>query len=104
MSCQEFITNLNGLRDGGNFPKELLKVQHRGRSLCGAWSLSPCPKGSTELKPDSAKISWRGQGLIPEGTWSVGPAAAAASPWPWLVCANSQAPPTLDLLNWNPWV
>uniref|UniRef100_A0A8C6CN12 PH and SEC7 domain-containing protein 4 n=1 Tax=Moschus moschiferus TaxID=68415 RepID=A0A8C6CN12_MOSMO len=26
MSCQEFITNLNGLRDGGNFPKELLKA------------------------------------------------------------------------------
>lgn len=30
MSCQEFITNLNGLRDGGNFPKELLKVRHTG--------------------------------------------------------------------------
>ncbi|KAM9211949.1 PH and SEC7 domain-containing protein 4 isoform 2-T6 [Dugong dugon] len=26
MSCQEFITNLNGLRDGGNFSKELLKA------------------------------------------------------------------------------
>ncbi|KAM5317203.1 PH and SEC7 domain-containing protein 4 isoform 3-T3 [Glossophaga mutica] len=26
MSCQEFITNLNGLQDGGNFPKELLKA------------------------------------------------------------------------------
>uniref|UniRef100_A0A8C3YGY5 PH and SEC7 domain-containing protein 4 n=1 Tax=Catagonus wagneri TaxID=51154 RepID=A0A8C3YGY5_9CETA len=26
MSCQEFISNLNGLRDGGNFPKELLKA------------------------------------------------------------------------------
>ncbi|KAF5926105.1 hypothetical protein HPG69_011231, partial [Diceros bicornis minor] len=26
MSCQEFVTNLNGLRDGGNFPKELLKA------------------------------------------------------------------------------
>ncbi|XP_036729327.1 PH and SEC7 domain-containing protein 4 isoform X2 [Balaenoptera musculus] len=26
MSCQEFITNLNGLRDGGNFPKEVLKA------------------------------------------------------------------------------
>ncbi|KAM5253695.1 PH and SEC7 domain-containing protein 4 isoform 11-T27 [Hipposideros larvatus] len=25
MSCQEFISNLNGLQDGGNFPKELLK-------------------------------------------------------------------------------
>ncbi|XP_042639458.1 PH and SEC7 domain-containing protein 4 [Orycteropus afer afer] len=26
MSCQEFITNLNGLQDGRNFPKELLKA------------------------------------------------------------------------------
>nr|KAF6430117.1 pleckstrin and Sec7 domain containing 4 [Molossus molossus] len=26
MSCQEFISNLNGLQDGGNFPKELLKA------------------------------------------------------------------------------
>ncbi|XP_074054183.1 PH and SEC7 domain-containing protein 4 [Macrotis lagotis] len=26
MSCQEFVTNLNGLKDGGNFPKELLKT------------------------------------------------------------------------------
>ncbi|XP_069351470.1 PH and SEC7 domain-containing protein 4 isoform X2 [Eulemur rufifrons] len=26
MSCQEFIANLNGLQDGGNFPKELLKA------------------------------------------------------------------------------
>ncbi|KAM6180300.1 PH and SEC7 domain-containing protein 4 [Erethizon dorsatum] len=26
MSCQEFITNLNGMQDGGNFPKELLKA------------------------------------------------------------------------------
>lgn len=26
MSCQAFISNLNGLQDGGNFPKELLKV------------------------------------------------------------------------------
>ncbi|XP_053444980.1 PH and SEC7 domain-containing protein 4 isoform X2 [Nycticebus coucang] len=26
MSCQEFITNLNGLQDGGNFPKGLLKA------------------------------------------------------------------------------
>lgn len=26
MSCQDFITNLHGLQDGGNFPKELLKA------------------------------------------------------------------------------
>lgn len=30
MSCQEFISNLNGLHDGGNFPKELLKVRCQG--------------------------------------------------------------------------
>ncbi|XP_067560515.1 PH and SEC7 domain-containing protein 4 isoform X1 [Pseudorca crassidens] len=30
MSCQEFITNLSGLRDGGNFPKELLKLPAQG--------------------------------------------------------------------------
>lgn len=30
MSCQEFISNLNGLQEGGNFPKELLKVRHKG--------------------------------------------------------------------------
>lgn len=35
MSCQEFITNLNGLQDGGNFPKELLKVRHRVGLLPG---------------------------------------------------------------------
>ena len=44
MSCQEFITNLNGLRDGGNFPKEVLKVRHGGCSGPGALAL--CPKGN----------------------------------------------------------
>lgn len=44
MSCQEFITNLNGLQDGGNFPKELLKVLWGGggggaQGLPVAWSL-----------------------------------------------------------------
>ncbi|ELK24496.1 PH and SEC7 domain-containing protein 4 [Myotis davidii] len=33
MSCQEFISNLNGLQDGGNFPKELLKTEFGPRSL-----------------------------------------------------------------------
>lgn len=38
MSCQEFITNLNGLKDGGNFPKDLLKVRLPVFSVC---SLEP---------------------------------------------------------------
>lgn len=35
MSCQEFVTNLNGLQDGRNFPKELLKVwlPHKARPI-----------------------------------------------------------------------
>lgn len=43
MSCQEFVTNLNGLQDGGNFPKELLKVwlpyKARALSLFSVYSL-----------------------------------------------------------------
>lgn len=36
MSCTQFISNLEGLNDGKDFPKELLKVKtaiHGGRSL-----------------------------------------------------------------------
>lgn len=44
MSCQEFITNLNGLRDGGNFPKELLKVRHGVH--VGPGASAHCPKGN----------------------------------------------------------
>lgn len=46
MSCQEFINNLSGLQDGGNFPKELLKVRLLPRpgpslsSLSAAWNSS----------------------------------------------------------------
>lgn len=46
MSCQEFINNLNGLQDGKNFPKELLKVRLLPRpapslsSLSAAWNSS----------------------------------------------------------------
>lgn len=53
MSCQAFISNLNGLQDGGNFPKELLKV----------W----LPHG-----PGSAQMSARGQGLFNGGTKALG--------------------------------
>lgn len=53
MSCQEFISNLNGLQDGGNFPKELLKVRvpglPAGRLLLGAWSLVPGQGGVLSL-------------------------------------------------------
>lgn len=47
MSCQEFISNLNGLQDGGNFPKELLKVRCQGcaSSSRPGPSLAPHPQG-----------------------------------------------------------
>lgn len=41
MSCQDFITNLQGLQDGRNFPKELLKV--RQGSLLQAPRVGPWP-------------------------------------------------------------
>lgn len=70
MSCQEFITNLNGLQDGGNFPKELLKVRYKGLlpGRLPAWGLGPgdwflVPRGKLKLRPGSAHISSRGQGL-----------------------------------------
>lgn len=48
MSCQEFISNLNGLQDGGNFPKELLKVRCQGcsqKAPARCLSLAPRPQG-----------------------------------------------------------
>lgn len=32
MTCGDFIGNLEGLNDGGDFPRELLKVGGRGNS------------------------------------------------------------------------
>lgn len=75
MSCQEFITNLNGLRDGGNFPKELLKVcamdlltgSGPGDPYLGPAALVLCSKGDAELETGFAKISLREQGLFIAG-------------------------------------
>uniref|UniRef100_F6TUY9 PH and SEC7 domain-containing protein 4 n=1 Tax=Monodelphis domestica TaxID=13616 RepID=F6TUY9_MONDO len=49
MTCQEFITNLNGLKDGGNFPKEQLKALYwsiRSEKLEWARKFSPLSKAS----------------------------------------------------------
>uniref|UniRef100_A0A670J3D8 SEC7 domain-containing protein n=1 Tax=Podarcis muralis TaxID=64176 RepID=A0A670J3D8_PODMU len=37
MTCQAFLTNLDGLNDGKNFPKEQLKVQRRGSPFPLSW-------------------------------------------------------------------
>uniref|UniRef100_A0A8I5R780 Pleckstrin and Sec7 domain containing 4 n=1 Tax=Papio anubis TaxID=9555 RepID=A0A8I5R780_PAPAN len=54
MSCQEFITNLNGLRDGGNFPKELLKALYWSiRSEKLEWAVDE----EDAAKPEKARLS-----------------------------------------------
>ncbi|XP_034515398.1 PH and SEC7 domain-containing protein 4 isoform X2 [Ailuropoda melanoleuca] len=54
MSCQEFITNLNGLRDGGNFPKELLKALYWSiRSEKLEWAVDEEDAG----RPEKAQVS-----------------------------------------------
>ncbi|XP_029087798.1 PH and SEC7 domain-containing protein 4 isoform X2 [Monodon monoceros] len=54
MSCQEFITNLNGLRDGGNFPKELLKALYWSiRSEKLEWAVD----GEDAARPEKAQPS-----------------------------------------------
>ncbi|CAD7676652.1 unnamed protein product [Nyctereutes procyonoides] len=54
MSCQEFITNLNGLRDGGNFPKELLKALYWSiRSEKLEWAVDEDNTG----RPEKAQLS-----------------------------------------------
>ncbi|XP_053520601.1 PH and SEC7 domain-containing protein 4 [Artibeus jamaicensis] len=54
MSCQEFITNLNGLQDGGNFPKELLKALYWSiRSEKLEWALDE----EDTARPDKARPS-----------------------------------------------
>lgn len=83
MSCQEFITNLNGLQDGGNFPKELLKVQYKGL-LTGrfpAWGLGP---GSSSQRGSSS--SHLALPTCPPEDRPEGPS------WDLLVYANSQPP------------
>lgn len=101
MSCQEFITNLNGLRDGGNFPKELLKVRHGGCS--GARSLSSLSQGQRELTPGFAETSWRGQAFLTEGNEKCGSRASRISVTLELIslCEFTGPPPPPDLLNQN---
>ncbi|KAL4825156.1 hypothetical protein H8958_015928 [Nasalis larvatus] len=54
MSCQEFITNLNGLKDGGNFPKELLKALYWSiRSEKLEWAVDE----EDAAKPEKARPS-----------------------------------------------
>ncbi|XP_045664862.1 PH and SEC7 domain-containing protein 4 isoform X1 [Ursus americanus] len=54
MSCQEFITNLNGLQDGGNFPKELLKALYWSiRSEKLEWAVDEEDAG----RPEKAQVS-----------------------------------------------
>ncbi|XP_023374611.1 PH and SEC7 domain-containing protein 4 isoform X2 [Otolemur garnettii] len=64
MSCQEFITNLNGLQDGGNFPKGLLKALY--------WSIR------------SEKLEWamdEEDSARPEKALSSSPAGKMSSPF-----------------------
>lgn len=60
MSCQEFVTNLNGLRDGGNFPKELLKALYWSiRSEKLEWAVDDEDAAGPEkaqLSPPAGKI------------------------------------------------
>ncbi|KAF0876541.1 PSD4 protein, partial [Crocuta crocuta] len=54
MSCQEFITNLNGLCDGGNFPKELLKAFYWSiRSEKLEWAVDE----EDAARPEEAQLS-----------------------------------------------
>ncbi|XP_075419239.1 PH and SEC7 domain-containing protein 4 [Tenrec ecaudatus] len=54
MSCQAFITNLNGLQDGGNFPKELLKAFYWSiRSEKLEWAVDE----EDAARPEKAKLS-----------------------------------------------
>ncbi|XP_044515279.1 PH and SEC7 domain-containing protein 4 [Gracilinanus agilis] len=53
MTCQEFITNLNGLKDGGNFPKEQLKALYWSiRSEKLEWAMDEEEEGAMKpMKP-----------------------------------------------------
>lgn len=91
MSCQEFITNLSGLRDGGNFPKELLKV--RTGAAQGPGALAVCPKGNVSSRLALPKHPGEDRPSSLKGTKSVGPGpAVSVSPWNLLACVNSQPP------------
>ncbi|GAB1286031.1 PH and SEC7 domain-containing protein 4 [Apodemus speciosus] len=60
MSCQEFVTNLNGLQDGGNFPKELLKALYwsiRSEKLEWAVDEDAARPEKDQPSPSAGKIS-----------------------------------------------
>ncbi|CAO2598481.1 PH and SEC7 domain-containing protein 4 [Lemmus lemmus] len=61
MSCQEFINNLNGLQDGRNFPKELLKALYWSiRSEKLEWAVDEEDAARPEKdqpSPSASKIS-----------------------------------------------
>uniref|UniRef100_A0A6I8P8V0 PH and SEC7 domain-containing protein 4 n=1 Tax=Ornithorhynchus anatinus TaxID=9258 RepID=A0A6I8P8V0_ORNAN len=52
MSCQEFITNLDGMRDGGNFPKEQLKTLYMSiRNEKLEWAMDEEPALPEKARP-----------------------------------------------------
>ncbi|KAM5227789.1 PH and SEC7 domain-containing protein 4 [Ctenodactylus gundi] len=60
MSCQQFITNLNGLQDGGNFPKELLKALYwsiRSEKLEWAVEEEAAKSEKVQLSPSAGRMS-----------------------------------------------
>ncbi|XP_006156732.1 PH and SEC7 domain-containing protein 4 isoform X2 [Tupaia chinensis] len=61
MSCQEFIANLHGLRDGGDFPKELLKALYWSiRSEKLEWAMDeedPARPEKAQPSPPIGKMS-----------------------------------------------
>ncbi|KAM6202371.1 PH and SEC7 domain-containing protein 4 [Rhynchocyon petersi] len=61
MSCQEFITNLNGLQDGGNFSKELLKALY--------WSIRS-EKLEWAVDEEDAARSEKSRPVLPVGKMS----------------------------------
>ncbi|XP_012582761.1 PREDICTED: PH and SEC7 domain-containing protein 4 isoform X2 [Condylura cristata] len=65
MSCQEFINNLNGLKDGGNFPKELLKTLYWSiRSEKLEWAVDEEDTSRPEKAPLSPPIGKMGSPFL----------------------------------------
>uniref|UniRef100_A0A7N9DC16 Pleckstrin and Sec7 domain containing 4 n=1 Tax=Macaca fascicularis TaxID=9541 RepID=A0A7N9DC16_MACFA len=57
MSCQEFITNLNGLRDGGNFPKEL-GTYRSGGAAAASWRSTACGRSTWSTRKPATRPTW----------------------------------------------
>uniref|UniRef100_A0A8D2AW27 SEC7 domain-containing protein n=1 Tax=Sciurus vulgaris TaxID=55149 RepID=A0A8D2AW27_SCIVU len=80
MSCQDFITNLNGLQDGGNFPKELLKVwqgppEGLGGAAAGSWGSTACGRSTWSTRKPAMRhmcSCWWPGCAVPPGTWPCG--------------------------------